>query len=151
MTEKEIEKYVELAQQLFRSGYNCSQAVFATLASLYGIDRNQALRLSASFGGGIGRMHSVCGAASGMFLAEGLRSGSAVQGDSEGKQRNYACVRQLAEAFKRQHGSMICGELLGLTPPANAAPLPKKTPCVEMVGNAVRIFLTNSETEKQIL
>ena len=49
-------QYADKAVQLFQEGYNCSQAVFAAFADKYGIDRELALRLSASFGGGMGRM-----------------------------------------------------------------------------------------------
>ena len=69
MSNEQIEKRVEKAKELFRQGFNCSQAVFAACADLYGIeDETLALRLSASFGGGIGRMRQTCGAACGMFM-----------------------------------------------------------------------------------
>ena len=78
MTDQQIEERVARAKELFHLGYNCSQSVFAACADLYGIDDlDLALRLSASFGGGIGRMRMVCGAASGMFLLAGLHNGSA--------------------------------------------------------------------------
>ena len=47
---------VEKAVELFKSGYNCSQSVVAAFADMYGFTQEQALRMSASFGGGIGRM-----------------------------------------------------------------------------------------------
>ena len=154
MTNQEIEARVNKAQELFRKGFNCSQSVFAACADLFGIeDQDMALRLSASFGGGIGRMRQTCGAACGMFLLEGLHSGSSKQGDHEGKAANYANVQALAQKFKEEHGSLICAELLGLAkvqtdtnpqPEARTETYYKKRPCVEMVGNAVRIFLTHS-------
>ena len=52
MTNDRIEKAVGL----FKSGYNCSQSVVAAFADMYGFTEEQALRMSASFGGGIGRM-----------------------------------------------------------------------------------------------
>ena len=68
MTNDRIEKAVGL----FKSGYNCSQSVVAAFADMYGFTEEQALRMSASFGGGIGRMRQTCGAACGMFLLAGL-------------------------------------------------------------------------------
>ena len=156
MTNEEIEKRAERAQELFKQGYNCSQSVFASCADLYGIeDESLALRLSASFGGGIGRMRMVCGAASGMFLLAGLQNGSATPHDNEGKMANYAFVQQLAGDFKAKYGSLICAELLGLAPKGQCSakldldPRPaertseyyEKRPCVEMVAEAVRIYL----------
>ena len=117
MTEELIEQRARRAQELFKQGYNCSQAVFAACADLYGIeDEALALRLAASFGGGMGRMRMVCGAASGMFMLAGLHNGSATPHDNEGKMANYAFVQQLAGEFKDTYGSLICAELLGLAP-----------------------------------
>lgn len=159
MTEQEIETRAQRAVDLFKEGYNCSQAVFASCADIYGIeDQDLALRLSASFGGGMGRMRLVCGAASGMFMLAGLHNGSATPHDNNGKMENYAFVQQLAGDFKAKYGSLICAELLGLAPkgstmeflPAEALrPKPEertqqyyeKRPCSEMVAEAVRIYL----------
>lgn len=161
MTEQDIESRAQRALELFKSGYNCSQAVFAACADMYGIEDEQlALRLSASFGGGMGRMRLVCGAASGMFMLAGLHNGSATPHDNNGKMANYAFVQQLAGKFKDTYGSLICAELLGLAPKNTApslegrdgvgfSPRPaertpeyyEKRPCSEMVAQAVRIYL----------
>ena len=37
MTEEMIESRAQRAVELFKNGYNCSQAVFAACADLYGI------------------------------------------------------------------------------------------------------------------
>jgi C_GCAxxG_C_C family probable redox protein len=156
MTNQEIEQRVERAKTLFRQGFNCSQSVFAACADLYGIkDETLALRLSASFGGGIGRMRQTCGAACGMFMLAGLENGSAVEGDAEGKKQNYALVQELASKFKSENGSLICSELLGIapkpqepTPEARTEAYYQKRPCIEMVATAVRIFLTHLDTNK---
>lgn len=161
MTNEEIEARAQRAVELFKQGFNCSQAVFASCADLYGVNDVQlALRLSASFGGGMGRMRLVCGAASGMFMLAGLHNGSSTPHDNEGKMANYAFVQQLAGEFKGKYGSLICAELLGLAPkgttmeylPAEALrPKPadrtpeyyEKRPCPEMIAEAVRIYLRN--------
>ena len=63
-----MEDRIQKAVELFKSGYNCSQSVVAAFADMYGFTQEQALRMGASFGGGIGRMRETCGAACGMFL-----------------------------------------------------------------------------------
>ncbi len=156
MTTEEIEARAQRAQDLFKQGYNCSQAVFASCADLYDMkDEALALRLSASFGGGTGRMRMTCGAANGMFMLAGLECGSATPHDNEGKMGNYKRVQQLAGDFKAKYGSLICAELLGLAPkgqcdckldldprPAERTPeYYEKRPCSEMVAEAVRIYL----------
>ena len=149
MTTQEIESRAQKAQDLFKQGFNCSQAVFASCADIYGINDEQlALRLAASFGGGTGRMRMTCGAANGMFMLAGLHNGSATPHDSEGKMANYAFVQQLAGEFKAKYGSLVCAELLGLAPkPQDPRPAERtqqyyeKRPCVEMIAEAVRIYL----------
>lgn len=151
MTQQEIEQRVEKARALFKQGFNCSQSVFAACADIYGIDDEAlALKLAASFGGGIGRMRMTCGAACGMFLLAGLENGSATVGDAEGKKQNYTLVQDLAAQFEAENGSLICAELLGIaskpqepTPEARTEAYYQKRPCVDMVANAVRIYLTN--------
>ena len=153
MTTQEIESRAQKAQDLFKQGFNCSQAVVASCADLYGIhDEQLALRLAASFGGGTGRMRMTCGAANGMFMLAGLHNGSATPHDSEGKMANYAFVQQLAGEFKAKFGSLVCAELLGLAPkPQDPRPAERtqqyyeKRPCVEMIAQAVRIFLSSTQ------
>lgn len=156
MTDEQIETRAQRATELFHQGFNCAQAVFASCADLYGItDEQLALRLSSSFGGGMGRMRLVCGAASGMFMLAGLQNGSATPHDADGKMANYAFVQHLAGEFKGKYGSLICAELLGLAPKGQCNikfdldPKPEertpeyyeKRPCPEMIAEAVRIYL----------
>ena len=107
-------KYAEKAVALFKEGFNCSQSVFGAFAEDYNLDQDLAMRIAASFGGGMGRMREVCGAVSGMLLVAGLETGAVVGSDREKKAENYAEVQALAEQFRAQNGSIICRELLGL-------------------------------------
>ena len=130
------------------SGYNCSQAVCAAFADVYGLSEQMALRLSASFGGGVGRLREICGTCSAMALLEGLQSGATQAADAEGKQANYKNVQALFGRFKEQNGSYICRELLQLRKDAPTPPTPdprpaeyyKQRPCLRMVESAVRIY-----------
>ena len=145
---KIIEERTAKAVHLFKSGYNCAQSVVAAWADLYGVDTDRALRMSASFGGGIGRMRQTCGAACGMFLLAGLDCGTTDGSDNAAKSHNYEVVQTLAAKFKDLNGSLICAELLGLnkqapTPPQaeqRTAAYYKKRPCTEMVATASRLF-----------
>ena len=152
MTNDRIEKAVGL----FKSGYNCSQSVVAAFADMYGFTEEQALRMSASFGGGIGRMRQTCGAACGMFLLAGLEKGAVDGKDREGKAANYALVQELAEEFKKRNGSMICAELLGLkkpegssTPEARTEQYYAKRPCAKMVEEAATIWAEYLEKQQK--
>ncbi len=143
------EERVQRAISYFKSGYNCSQSVVAAFADIYGFTEEQALKMSSSFGGGIGRMRQTCGAACGMFILAGLETGSTDGKDNSQKSYNYQVVQQLAQKFKEINGSIICSELLGLEKPSDdnqpqAAERTdtyyKKRPCVMMVETAARIF-----------
>lgn len=46
----------EKAKELFLKGYNCSQAVVGAFADDLDVDFDSLIRLSSSFGGGMGRM-----------------------------------------------------------------------------------------------
>ena len=70
-----LEDRINRASELFKSGYNCSQSVVAAFADMYGFTEEQALRMAASFGGGIGRRRETRGAACGMFLPAGRGEG----------------------------------------------------------------------------
>lgn len=143
-----MEERIEKAVSLFKSGYNCSQSVVAAFADVYGFTEEQALRMAASFGGGIGRMRLTCGAACGLFMLAGLETGAVRGDDREGKAANYALVQQLAEEFKKRNGSLTCAELLGLKKPEGVS-MPEarteqyyaKRPCARMVEEAARIWV----------
>lgn len=147
ISEQEIESRAERAKSLFMQGFNCSQSVLAACCDLYGLDEQTALRVSASFGGGIARMRHVCGAASGMFMLAGLEKGS-ITGSAEEKKANYSFVRELADDFRNVHGSIICADLMGIAhEPQDPTPAPRteeyyhKRPCGEIIASAVRVYL----------
>ena len=105
--------------------------------------------MAASFGGGIGRMRETCGAACGLFLVAGLKTGATEAADREGKAANYAVVQELAAEFKKRNGSLICAELLGLKKKEPVSTIPEertaqyysKRPCAKMVEEAARIWV----------
>ena len=142
------EERIVMAVSLFKEGFNCSQSVVAAFADKYGFTREQALKMSASFGGGIGRMRETCGAACGLFLLAGLETGATEGADRNGKAANYALVQELAEEFKQRNGALRCADLLGLskkepvvsTPEARTDQYYAKRPCVKMVEEAARIW-----------
>ena len=152
----DLEERVDKAVTYFKSGYNCSQSVVAAFADMYGYTEEQAFRMAASFGGGIGRMRQTCGAACGMFLLAGFENGATDAKDRDGKAANYALVQQLAGEFAKRNGSLICAELLGLKQPEGSF-IPEnrtdqyyqKRPCVKMVEEAARIWVEFLETKKE--
>jgi C_GCAxxG_C_C family probable redox protein len=103
----------ELAIDKFKSGFNCAQAIVVTYASPYGISEETALRMSAGFGAGMGRLQDVCGALTGAIMIAGLQEGMTIPGDRAAKERTYALVQRIAKAFEKEHGARTCRDLVG--------------------------------------
>jgi C_GCAxxG_C_C family probable redox protein len=148
----------ERATALFKEGYNCAQSVFAAYSEELGIPLETALKLSSSFGGGMGRLREVCGAVSGMFMVLGMKRGYSDPNDKKAKKELYRQVQALAGQFEKENGSIICRELLGLDHRRDV-PVPeertdnyyKKRPCVEMVRCAAKIldqYLSENELNR---
>lgn len=152
------EERIKRAEELFMLGFNCSQSVTAAFADIFGYTEEQALKLSAGFGGGIGRMRKTCGAACGMFILAGMECGSATTDDREGKSDNYKVVQQLAETFKQHFGSLECAELLKIKKDAplsyeaseRTAEYYAKRPCVSQVVGAAKFFADYLETKQKL-
>lgn len=135
------------ARQLFKSGYNCAQSVFCAFAQDFGLDFETALKLSSSFGGGMGRLREVCGAVSAMFMIAGLKYGYSMNNDDTVKEKHYTLIQKLAKDFEKQNGSIICRDLLGLdvktdspTPQKRTEEYYKTRPCEELVASACKII-----------
>lgn len=108
---KTREEYALTASEYYKSGFNCCQAVVLAFEDVLNLDRNTLLKISSSFGGGMGRLHEVCGAVSGMFMVLGLLEGYTDNKDVTAKIEHYEKVRVLADNFKAKNGSIICREL----------------------------------------
>jgi len=102
----------EKAQEFFRKGYNCSQSVFATFCQDLGMDLETGLKLSSSFGGGMGGLRQVCGAVTAMFMIAGLKYGYTDANDNNLKNQHYKLIQGLAKQFTDKFGSIICKDLL---------------------------------------
>jgi C_GCAxxG_C_C family probable redox protein len=105
--------WIEQAVACFQEGFSCSQAVLATFAPQFGLDRDLALKVSGAFGAGMGRMGETCGAVTGAFMVIGLLHGRTKAEDQETKEKAYALVAELADQFRQRNGSLACRELLG--------------------------------------
>ncbi len=128
----EESKYAKKAMELFKEGYNCSQAVLLAFNDKLEMDPGTALKLSSSFGGGMGRLGEVCGAVSGMFMIAGVLYGYESPKASKDKMTHYERIRELAGQYKIETSSIVCRELLGLEK--------GKKPCVQLVGMAAALM-----------
>lgn len=143
----DIDERVIKARNFFTSGYNCAQAVALAYDDVIGADVQTIARLTASFGGGMSRLREVCGAVSGMAFVAGSLIPADNPLDIAAKKQNYALMQSFAEAFRKENGSIVCRELLGLsqqkdepTPSERTTEYYRKRPCVEYVATAARII-----------
>lgn len=135
------------AVSLFLSGYNCAQSVFGAFTDLTGLDFGLAMRLSSSFGGGIGRMRETCGAFSAMAMLAGILCGYEGTGENGEKAALYAKIQALAASFRERCGSLLCRELLfGLgkddspTPEARTPDYYRTRPCARYIRTAAELI-----------
>lgn len=144
--------------ELFNQGYNCAQAVVLAFADLYSdrVTAEALTAITASFGGGMGRMRLTCGTVSGMAVLAGLENGPLDCTDMAKRTANYALMQQLAGKFKEENDSLICAELLGLRSGQIEPPRPserttayyKARPCAKLVECACRIYARHLTDDK---
>ncbi len=141
----------ERARNHFQDGYNCCQAVlmaFADVLEANGLaDEVQLKTAGSGFGGGFARLREVCGSFSACTMLAGYLCPALSPGIEERK-ANYALVQDMAAEFrKRNGGSIVCAELLGLKERKPEGPAPsarteefyRKRPCPEIIRNAAMI------------
>ena len=138
--------HVKRAQELHKQKYNCAQAVACAFCDVTGLDLDTMARLASSFGGGMGGLREVCGAMSGALLVLGCVKGYDDPGAPELKKAHYERVKDFAERFRKEHGTILCRELLegamppGMTPEEGALQGLKPRPCPGLVAGAAQIL-----------
>lgn len=136
------------AVELFKQGYNCSQAVFVAFLDEFNMDEETALKVSAGLGGGVGRLREVCGCVSGAAMIVGMLHGATVGADQDSKKETYRIIQQLAEEFKNQQGSVVCRDILKIRADQKESYVPdertdeyyKKRPCVRTIECMAKII-----------
>ena len=80
-------------------------------------------------------------------MAAGIKYGYSDPSDRDAKKEHYKLIQELAATFRKENGSIICRELLGIRPEGeNLIPRErtdeyyKKRPCAEYVGYAAQIL-----------
>jgi C_GCAxxG_C_C family probable redox protein len=106
----------EEAAAFMRGGFNCAQSVVKAFAGELGSEENAAVKMAAAFGGGMGRNGYVCGAVSGAAFILGARYGFVDPAEPGAREKTYAEVTALLGQFQKEHGTVMCRELLGIDP-----------------------------------
>ena len=136
-----METRVQTALEKHRGGYNCAQAVLCAYADLFGLNEQDAYKIAEGFGTGMGGMGETCGAVTAAFMLIGLKNSNGITGDKTTRPDTYKKIRELAESFKAEAGSITCRELKGATG-LPVYPCPK---CVETAACLVEKYLKSNE------
>jgi len=131
---------------------------FADILEAEGLDEQMLKTIGSGFGGGFARLREVCGSFSGCTVMAGFMR-PAVSPGLERRKANYALVQEMAAEFrKRNGGSIVCAELLGLRERRPESPAPserteeyyRKRPCPEIIRNAATIVAEKIKKEAAV-
>ena len=109
--EVSVAKIAKDAEDLFRGGFFCSEAVVSSIRSNFEMDvPEEVIAMASGFPIGIGRSKCLCGAVSGGVMAIGLVFGRTVQKDPQVEQ---TLSKELHDWFKEANGkNALCCRIL---------------------------------------
>jgi len=142
--------YFEKAATRFLEGYNCAQSVLLTMFEHWNGKNELIPKIATAFGGGIGRCGSVCGVLTGGVMALGIKYGTN-EPSVENRLKAYELAHKFYKQFERQHGSVLCRELIvyDLSNPEELEKARKakvfEEKCVNFVKKAVATLVELSE------
>lgn len=104
----------EQAVEAYRIGYNCAQSVVSVFADKYGMNKEELLKVSSCFGGGM-RMGATCGALTGSLMVLGL-AGGYCHYNPQAKLDTETLCTNFIDTWKQRMGRTECKDILGLDP-----------------------------------
>ena len=112
-SEVSVAKITKDAEELFRNGFFCSEAVVSSIRSNFEIDVPEVvISMASGFPVGIGRSKCLCGAVSGGVMAIGLVFGRTVQKDPQ-VEETMRLSKELHDWFKEASGkNALCCRIL---------------------------------------
>ena len=105
---------IELANELHRKGYSCSQSVAVACSDLVDVPKEILFRATEGFGAGMGTTDGVCGALTGGLLIAGLKNSTANLANPKSKASTMKLSKAMLTNFRGKCGSIICRELKGV-------------------------------------
>ena len=129
-TEINMEQLKDDAEQVFTSGFACSETVIYTLRKHFELDlSDDAIAMSSGFPWGLGGGGCLCGAVAGAAMILGYFFGRTVPGDPKNA-RCFALTQEFHDAFRKEHGATCCRVLIhGMDKMSSE----RKNHCIQMV------------------
>lgn len=93
--------------------HGCSQCVLLAIQEAFDMKNDMVFKAASGLAGGIGRMHSVCGALLGGALALGMKYGREVS-ELENTDKLFKSMEHVGKLYRRfenEFGSVICREI----------------------------------------
>jgi C_GCAxxG_C_C family probable redox protein len=131
--EVSVQKIKKEAEELFRGGFFCSEAVVSSIRDNFELDvPDLVIAMASGFPVGIGRSKCVCGAVSGGVMSLGLFFGRTRQGDPK-VEKNLLLANELHDYFKTANGkNSLCCRVL--TKEFDMASGEHKEQCIAFTG-----------------
>jgi C_GCAxxG_C_C family probable redox protein len=131
--EVSVKKIAKDAEELFRGGFFCSEAVVSSIHSNFELDLpKEIIAMASGFPVGIGRSKCLCGAVSGGVMALGIFFGRTVQKDVK-VEKNLEVAKELHDYFKVANGkNVLCCRIL--TKEFDMASGEHKEQCIHFTG-----------------
>ncbi len=119
LTKEELLGQVEKrAYELQDKYHGCAQCGLLAIQEVFGLEDKMLFKAASGLSGGIGGMHSVCGALLGGSLALGLKYGRELsdlqKSAEEAIEKEWASFEPVGKLFKwfeREFGSVICSDI----------------------------------------
>ena len=105
---------INLADELHRKGYSCSQSVSVACADLVDVPKEILFKATEGFGAGMGTMDGVCGALTGGLLIAGLKNSTGNLTSPKSKGATMKMSKAMLNNFRQKSGAIICRELKGV-------------------------------------
>ena len=111
--EVSIAKVKQDAEDLFRGGFFCSEALVSSIRTNFELDMpEEIVAMASGFPVGIGRSKCLCGAVSGGVMALGIFFGRTRQNDGK-VEKNLEVAKELHDYFKVANGkNTLCCRIL---------------------------------------
>ena len=131
--EVSVKKIAKDAEELYRGGFFCSEAVVSSIRTNFELDLpEEIVAMASGFPIGIGRSKCLCGAVSGGVMALGIFFGRTVQKDIK-VEKNLEVAKELHDYFKVANGkNVLCCRIL--TKGFDMASGEHKEQCIHFTG-----------------
>lgn len=104
----------EVAIKSFQDGLNCAQSVLTSFKDEINLSESDLLKISAGFGGGIGKLQKTCGAVTGAVIAIGMIDENLVATNRDSRDKLNHKIQEFNSQFKKIHKTSECRTLLGI-------------------------------------